>query len=104
LQNLHTDPSSISLAAEASKLEATASAFQPKQSSNISVQGSKQRHQAILSPTDILIGQVRAVLPHLGEGYIEAALACYDSDASQTISALNVPKKIRLEYLLSENL
>lgn len=35
-----------------------------------------------------LINQVQGIFPDLGEGYIEAALACYKGDASRTISAL----------------
>uniref|UniRef100_A0A7S2KPA8 CUE domain-containing protein n=2 Tax=Leptocylindrus danicus TaxID=163516 RepID=A0A7S2KPA8_9STRA len=35
-----------------------------------------------------LINQVLDIFPDLGEGYIEAALACYKGDVSRTISAL----------------
>ena len=40
------------------------------------------------SALDRLIAQVREVLPHLGEGYVEVALACYGNDASHTLTAL----------------
>mmetsp|Transcript_16450 Transcript_16450/g.20058 ORF Transcript_16450/g.20058 Transcript_16450/m.20058 type:complete len:810 (+) Transcript_16450:117-2546(+) len=95
LQSLQAAPTSVSLAAEASKLAATASSFQPKQLS-ISKQHPKLAQQARLSPGDLSIDQVRAVLPHLGEGYIEAALACYNSDVAQTLSALSSPNKDEL--------
>jgi hypothetical protein len=32
--------------------------------------------------------QVHTILPHLGEGYIEAALACYNHDIEITTNAL----------------
>ena len=35
-----------------------------------------------------LVDQVKDIFPDLGEGYIEAALACYRGDVSRTISAL----------------
>ena len=44
--------------------------------------------QSTVSATDRLIAQVRDVLPNLGEGYVEAALAFYGFDAPLTLSAL----------------
>lgn len=37
---------------------------------------------------EVAVDQVKSIFPDLGEGYIEAALACYKGDVSQTISAL----------------
>jgi hypothetical protein len=35
-----------------------------------------------------LIDQVKAALPHLGEGYIDLALQCYDNNVDTTIAVL----------------
>mmetsp|Transcript_20348 Transcript_20348/g.30562 ORF Transcript_20348/g.30562 Transcript_20348/m.30562 type:complete len:746 (+) Transcript_20348:119-2356(+) len=46
------------------------------------------KSQKKISALDRLIQQVRAIFPHLGEGYIETALACYNHDIEQTTVAL----------------
>eukprot|EP00550_Attheya_septentrionalis_P007642 CAMPEP_0198288726 /NCGR_PEP_ID=MMETSP1449-20131203/7149_1 /TAXON_ID=420275 /ORGANISM="Attheya septentrionalis, Strain CCMP2084" /LENGTH=438 /DNA_ID=CAMNT_0043986931 /DNA_START=56 /DNA_END=1372 /DNA_ORIENTATION=+ len=42
----------------------------------------------VVSARQVLIEKVKGVLPDLGEGYIETALACYGGDADRTINAL----------------
>ena len=48
----------------------------------------QQPNQRKESALDRLIQQVHQILPHLGKGYIEAALACYNHDLEQTTNAL----------------
>ena len=40
------------------------------------------------SALDRLIHQVHTILPHLGKGYIETALACYNHNIEETTNAL----------------
>ncbi len=48
----------------------------------------KKNYVSTTSALDRLIQQLRAIFPDLGEGYIEAALACYNHDIEQTTNAL----------------
>lgn len=41
-----------------------------------------------VDPIQVMIDRVRQVLPNYGEGYIEAALACYNGNVEQTISMI----------------
>ena len=47
-----------------------------------------ETNQNKISAVDRLIQQVQTILPHLGEGYIEAALACYNHNIEETTNAL----------------
>ncbi len=48
----------------------------------------KHANQRTQSALDRLIHQVQTIFPHLGEGYIEAALACYNHNIEETTIAL----------------
>ena len=41
-----------------------------------------------ISAVDRLVNQIKTLCPHLGDGYIEAALACYGHDLERTTAAL----------------
>lgn len=56
--------------------------------SNSNTKNNNNIRQRKVSALDRLIQQVSAIFPHLGEGYIEAALACYNHDMEQTTIAL----------------
>mmetsp|Transcript_22498 Transcript_22498/g.64706 ORF Transcript_22498/g.64706 Transcript_22498/m.64706 type:complete len:615 (-) Transcript_22498:78-1922(-) len=62
---------------------------EPTHKKNASKKGpQRQPATATTNAMDRLIAQVRDVLPNLGEGYVETALAAYSLDASRTVSAL----------------
>ncbi len=48
----------------------------------------KTQNQRKQSALDRLILQVHQIVPHLGKGYIEAALACYNNNIEETTNAL----------------
>lgn len=48
----------------------------------------RNRKEPQKSGVDVLIEQIKQLFPHYGDGYIEAALACYDHDLEKTTSAL----------------
>ena len=80
---LESTVTSASLAAKQRDM-ASKETTRKKRQSNSGV----QKQPAPANAMDRLIAQVRDVLPNLGAGYVETALAVYSLDASRTVSAL----------------
>lgn len=71
---------------EQNKLKSNTSNSKNNQEQISQNKNANQRTQQ--SALDRLIYQVQTIFPHLGEGYIEAALACYNHDIEETTIAL----------------
>ena len=80
---LESSVTSASLAAKQKKLASE----EPIRKNNQTPKGAQKR-TAPANAMDRQIAQVRDVLPNLGEGYVETALAVYSLDASRTVSSL----------------
>ena len=80
---LESSVTSASLAAKQKKLASE----EPTRKKNQTAKGA-QKQPAPANAMDRLIMQVTQVLPSLGAGYVETALAVYSLDASRTVSAL----------------
>ena len=61
-----------------------------KADQGVTMQNAKKNSTAnkSINGVDRLVNQIKQVLPDLGHGYIEAALACYGHDVERTIAAL----------------
>ncbi len=84
LKSAPTSPSSFQ---QKSELE-NQSSSNVKNNQGLSKQKESQQNQRKQSALDRLIQQVHQILPHLGKGYIEAALACYNHNLEETTNAL----------------
>ena len=80
--------SSVTSASLSAKQKEIASAEPVRKTNATSKKGDQKQPATATSAMDRLIAQVRDVLPNLGEGYVEIALAVYSLDASRTVSAL----------------
>ena len=83
---LESSLSSAAYADRQKKLVAEAAKGQKKNAPVTNKRSS--RAKTSVNAMDRLVSQVRDVLPALGEGYVETALAIYSFDASRTVSAL----------------
>jgi hypothetical protein len=57
-------------------------------SSSLSKKSSKITKKATSSTIDLYIDQIKQIMPHLGDGYIELALECYGWDVETVLSKL----------------
>ena len=80
--------SSVTSASLSAKQKELASVEPARRTNVASKKGAQTQPATATSAMDRLIAQVRDVLPNLGEGYVETALAVYSLDASRTVSAL----------------
>ena len=80
---LESSVTSASLATKQKKLTSE----EPTRNTNQTTKGAPKQSPPT-NAMDRLIAQVRDVLPNLGAGYVETALAVYSLDAARTVSAL----------------